>query len=96
MSGLEGLAGTPQRVVSPSVVSPPSTNNNMDDLMGVFGNVGDNGMGVSSTGAWGGSQMDMMNGFAALDLSGGTQMPSQQPAPGQAKKNTNEDILGLF
>ena len=76
--GLEGLAGTPQRAVSPAV--PPTGNNNLDDLMGVFGGSG--------------STTDIMNGFAGLDLSGSAS--SAPPPPQQQKKTTNEDILGLF
>ncbi|KAI9723601.1 MAG: hypothetical protein M1812_000901 [Candelaria pacifica] len=92
-SGLEGLAGTPQRVSSPAVTSgiqsPASGGggNNLDDLMGMFGN---------GTGQSNGSQ-DMMNGFAAMDVNS----MHQPPPPGQQIANQdgqkkNEDILGLF
>jgi len=37
-SGLEGLAGTPQRVGSPTIASPTAQSGGMDDLMGMFGN----------------------------------------------------------
>lgn len=38
MSGLEGLAGTPVRTESPAVGSNTQQSNNLDDLLGVFGN----------------------------------------------------------
>lgn len=89
-SGLEGLAGTPQRVESPAVNTPQASRaaGNMDDLMGIFGN---GGSGPTSAGPPGGAD-DLMNGFAGLDMSGGSSQPTSS---GQAKKN-NEDILGLF
>ena len=90
MSGLEGLAGTPQRVASPSVnngIYSSSIGNNLDDLMGLS-----NGMGQSS------DHQDILNGFAGLDMSGGSQPPPpQQQLAGQSGgKKTNEDLLGLF
>ena len=90
MSGLEGLAGTPQRVASPAVhngISSSSMANNMNDLMGLS-----NGMGVSDV------QQDILNGFAGLDMSAASQpSPPQQQLSGQAGgKKTNEDLLGLF
>lgn len=90
MSGLEGLAGTPVRVQSPAVGAPaPSGNNNLDDLLGVFGDSGasqPSSSGANDSGAAG----DLMNGFSGLDLSGTT-----SPANDNQKK-TNEDILSLF
>ncbi|KAI9816531.1 MAG: beta-adaptin [Pycnora praestabilis] len=97
-SGLEGLAGTPQRVSSPAVTSPVvgsgsgGGNNNLDDLMGVFSNGGGAAQQTN-----GGSQ-DMMNGFAEMDLGGFNKPPppgQQMQGQGDTKKN-NEDILGLF
>ncbi|KKY26924.1 putative ap-1 complex subunit beta-1 [Phaeomoniella chlamydospora] len=103
LTGLEGLAGTPQagtpqRVASPASAAAPAANN-MDDLMGVFGN-GNSTAATSSTSGFGGmSNEDIMNGFAAMDVSGG----SQPPPPGQqmnpsaaAGKKTNDDLLSLF
>ena len=78
-TGLEGLAGTPQRAQSPNT-------NNMDDLMGIFGN------GTGQTQAQP-AMDDLMNGFASLDMGTGNQ-PLQDSATPQ-KKN-NDDILGLF
>jgi len=74
-TGLEGLAGTPQRVQTP-------TTNNMDDLMGIFGN----GTGQKQAQP---STDDLMNGIASLDMGAGNQLA-------QPQKKNNEDILGLF
>ena len=85
-SGLEGLAGTPQRVASPGITSPTVPSGGMDDLMGMFGDTPGPANGA-------GGNADLMNGFAGMDLNGG-----QPPAP-QAQldqKKTNEDLLGLF
>jgi len=80
-TGLEGLAGTPQRVESPAVGAPAPTNA-MDDLIGIFGN-GTTQQTQSGTD-------DLMNGFASLDMG-----MSSQPSSIPQKKNT-EDILDLF
>ncbi|KAL8882631.1 MAG: hypothetical protein Q9198_000406 [Flavoplaca austrocitrina] len=98
LSGLEGLAGTPQRVASPATDNaPPSglgAGNNLDDLMGLS-----NGIGQANGNTY---HEDMMSGFASLDMSAGSQPPppTQQLATGQtsdgAGKKTNEDLLGLF
>ncbi len=92
-SGLEGLAGTPQRVASPTA-SQPAVANNMDDLLGVFGNGGSSTM-PSSSGFGGMSDSDILNGFATMDLS-----QSQPPPPKQQLANTgggsaSEDLLSL-
>ena len=93
MSGLEGLAGTPQRVQSPMDAqgpsAPPSGFGGMDDLIGL------------SNGSGGGmSNSDILGGFAALDMSAAHQPPpaGQQLAAdgGTGGKKTNEDLLGLF
>lgn len=95
LSGLEGLAGTPQRVASPvSTISQPAAGN-LDDLMGVFGN-GSAAPPASSMSAFDGmSDSDIMNGFAAMDMLGANQPP---PASSQVEggKKTNEDLLSLF
>lgn len=100
MSGLEGLAGTPQRVNSPMTPNgglSAAPSNNMDDLMGL----GDMS-GMESGGGFGQGNQDMLSDFASLDMSGSTQPP---PAAQQlslagngdgAQKKTNEDLLGLF
>ena len=85
-SGLEGLAGTPQRVASPGVTSPtsppPAQGGGSADLMGLGS---DESMG----------NQDLMNGFAGLDMNASQPPPPQAQANGGAKK-TNEDLLGLF
>ncbi|KAJ5918083.1 hypothetical protein N7454_010458 [Penicillium verhagenii] len=95
MSGLEGLAGTPVRVQSPAVEAPasapaPSGSNNLDDLLGVFGDSGAAQPSFSGSNG-GGAASDLMNGFSGLDLSGNT-----SPANDNQSKKTNEDILSLF
>jgi hypothetical protein len=67
----------------------PSGNNNLDDLLGVFGDPGASQ--PSSSGANGSGAGDLMNGFSGLDLSGTT-----SPANDNQPKKTNEDILSLF
>ena len=86
-SGLEGLAGTPQRVASPPAGAPAAASG-LDDMMGLF----DMNGGGSSSGAM---QNDMMNGFAGLDLSGAPPPPQTQ-LHGGGQKKTNEDLLGMF
>jgi len=92
-SGLEGLAGTPQRVASPSA-GAPSGGGSMADMMGLF----DTGAPQANAGGNYG-QNDFTNGFAGLDLGGGG---SQPPAPQTqlqqqgGQKKTNEDLLGMF
>ena len=101
LTGLEGLAGTPQRVESPAPVSapaPPQPANNMDDLLGVFGNGNASASASSSAAAWGGmSDNDIMNGFASMDLSSTQPPPAQKQMDGKAGgQKTNEDLLSLF
>ena len=91
-SGLEGLAGTPQRVASPPVQSPTMAGGGMDDLMGVFGNTN----GTSGGGMNGNAANDLMNGFASLDMNGGQPPPPQSQLDGGGDKKTKEDLLGLF
>lgn len=103
LSGLEGLAGTPQRVASPAVdgaSAPPSAmvgGNNLDDLMGLSNGTG---MGQPNGSAHNAFQQDMLGGFADLDVGAGNQPPpaGQQLASeqGGGGKKTNEDLLGLF
>ncbi|KAJ6040550.1 hypothetical protein N7444_009455 [Penicillium canescens] len=93
MSGLEGLGGTPVRVESPAVGAPaPQSSNNLDDLLGVFGDSGPS-QPSSSGGNGGGPSVDLMNGFSGLDLSGNTPAP---PSENNQTKKSNEDILSLF
>ena len=95
LSGLEGLAGTPQRVASPASTSHPVAGN-LDDLMGVFGNGNANANATPASSAFGGmSDSDIMNGFAAMDMSGANQPPPAKIQMDGSKK-TNEDLLSLF
>ncbi|KKK16706.1 hypothetical protein P175DRAFT_090579 [Aspergillus ochraceoroseus IBT 24754] len=93
MSGLEGLAGTPVRVESPAVGAPAAATNNLDDLLGVFGDGGAMSSAGASAAPNGGAGADLMNGFAGLDLSGNSMSP---PPGGSQPKQTNEDIMSLF
>lgn len=97
MSGLEGLAGTPQRIASPAVTDghrqPPAPQNNMEDLMGLG-----NGMdGAMNGNAEGMTNQDVLGGFAGLDVRAKIQpAPAGQQLAGAKGKKTNEDLLGLF
>lgn len=84
-SGLEGLAGTPQRVESPA--PPPAASGGLEDLMGL----GDSGPATSN----GGGNQDLMNGFASMDMND-QPPPPQNQMNGGGQKKTNEDLLGLF
>ena len=89
-SGLEGLAGTPQRVASPSANAPTST---MDDLLGIFGDSG----GAAGSVAPQMSNDDIMNGFAGMNLGGNTQPPpASQQLSGQTGQKSNQELLDLF
>ncbi|KAK1069444.1 beta-adaptin, partial [Friedmanniomyces endolithicus] len=89
-SGLEGLAGTPNRVASPTGSSGAG---GMEDLMGMFGN--SNGALPNPMNGGGGSD-DLMNGFASMNLNGGQPPPPQHQMDGGGEKKTKEDLLGLF
>ena len=99
LSGLEGLAGTPERVASPTLAGasqPPSAPNNLNDIMGVFG--ADNAAISSPSGLGGVSHSDIMNGFAGMDLSGQSSPPTTktQPSVNDGSKRPHEDLLSLF
>jgi hypothetical protein len=93
LSGLEGLAGTPQRVASPTV-SQPAAANNMDDLLGVFGNGGSSTIPASS-GFGGMSDNDILNGFGAMDLSQSQPPPPKQQLASAGGNSASEDLLSL-
>ncbi|KIW69297.1 hypothetical protein PV04_05179 [Phialophora macrospora] len=92
-SGLEGLAGTPQRVASPTV-SQPAAPNNMDDLLGVFGTGGSSAV-PSSSGFGGMSDSDILNGFATMDLSQSQPPPPKQQLANAGGTSASEDLLSL-
>ena len=99
LTGLEGLSGTPQRVASPVTAGPSAPNNNMDDLMGVFGNGGstNNASAMqSSSGFDGMTNEDIMNGFASMNVSENSQPPPPQQQMSNAAGKKNEDLLSLF
>jgi hypothetical protein len=83
-SGLEGLAGTPQRVASPAI---GSGGGGFADLMGL-------GDAPPTTTNGGGGSQDLMNGFAGMGLD--DQPPPPQTQLNGGAKKTNEDLLGLF
>ena len=94
MSGLEGLAGTPQRVASPAAADGLSmAGNNMDDLMGLSnGSAGGFGQQANGNAM---TNEDILGGFGGLDIN----VANQPPPSGQqlqGGKRTNEDLLGLF
>ncbi|KAK5743867.1 beta-adaptin [Elasticomyces elasticus] len=91
-SGLEGLAGTPNRVASPTITSPTATSSagGMDDLMGMGWG------GAASSSMNGGGNDDMMNGFAGMSMNGSQPPPPQQQLDGSGGQKTKEDLLGLF
>jgi len=95
VTGLEGLGGTPQRVASPAVGQSVQPQNNLDDLMGVFGN-GGNAASNSAGGFNGMSDNDVMSGFAGMDLNTQQPPPPAQQLNGEGAKKTNEDLLSLF
>lgn len=92
-SGLEGLAGTPQRVASPATNTQPQSN--MDDLLGLFGDGGGGGVAPPAAGAQL-SNDDIMNGFASMSVQNTQPPPSTQQLSGEPSKKTNQDLLDLF
>lgn len=99
LAGLEGLAGTPQRVASPTIASPsqaPTAANNLNDIMGIFGN---DSAAISNAPGYGSmSNSDIMTGFTGLDLSGQPSSPStkMQSIAKDGGGKGNEDLLSLF
>jgi AP-1 complex subunit beta-1 len=90
-SGLEGLAGTPQRVASPATTAQPQSN--MDDLLGLFGDGGGGG-GAGASGAPTNND-DIMNGFAGMSIQN-QPPPATEQLGGEASKKSNQDLLDLF
>ncbi len=92
-TGLEGLGGTPLRVDSPATHGPgvvSTTNSDLNDLMGVFGN--------GHAPAPSNGPSDLLDGFASLDMGGGNQPPPAAEQLGQSDttKKNHEDIMSLF
>ena len=98
-SGLEGLAGTPQRGRTPEPGGQPVQQNATDDLAGIFGN--DNGPAPPQNAS--GLNDHLMNGFASLNMNGAGKQPppasqqlqgqSTQPQIGQP--SASQDLLDL-
>lgn len=89
MSGLEGLAGTPDRVASPGVPAVTSAGGGgLDDLMGMGWE--------SSNGMNGSAGNDLTNGFGALDMNEDQPPPPQQQVDAAGQRKTNQDLLDLF
>lgn len=97
VSGLEGLAGTPQRVASPAP-PPPPPKTNADDLADIFGN--SNGSAVPQHPvASAAMNQDLMNGFASLQMNGGDSQPpppQQQLHGGSSGGSGKDDLLDLM
>lgn len=90
-SGLEGLAGTPQRVASPATSAPAQPQSNMDDLLGLFGDGGGGGASGAQL-----SNDDIMNGFAGMSIQATQPPPATQQLSGETSKKSNQDLLDLF
>ena len=87
------MAGTPQRVASPSAAAPSGAGS-MADMIGLF----DTGVPQSNTGGSHG-QSDFADGFAGLDLGGANNQPPSPQTQLQhqgSQKKTTEDLLGMF
>ncbi len=93
-SGLEGLAGTPQRVASPATNAPAPQQSNMDDLLGLFGDGGGGGAPPAQAAQM--SNDDIMNGFASMSMDTNQPPPPTQQLGGEPSKKTNQDLLDLF
>lgn len=86
MSGLEGMAGTPQRVESPAPGA--QTSGAANDLADIFGS--SNGAASSQPGAQNIMGDDLMNGFASLSMGAGA--GAKQPPP--AQEQLEHDVWG--
>lgn len=91
-TGLEGLAGTPHRVASPSAPAQPQSN--MDDLLGLFGDGGGGGAAPSAGANM--SNDDIMNGFADMSIQNSQPPPATKQLDGEPSKKSNQDLLDLF
>lgn len=94
-SGLEGLAGTPQRVASPAPNA--ASTSTMDDLLGL--GFGESGPAASPATM---SNEDIMNGFSSLNLGSTNQPPPPnqqmggQSGSGSGQKKSSQELLDLF
>lgn len=93
-NGLEGLAGTPQRVASPSAGQGGA---GLDDMMGLFdANGAPPGAGMN--GGNGGGDLMGMDGFSSLSVGATMEPPPPQTQLQQqnAAQGGEEDLLGMF
>ena len=96
-SGLEGLAGTPQRGPTPDPNSQKAAPSTSDDLADIFGN--SNGPQPPQNAP--GMNDDLMNGFASLNMNGAGKQPppaSQQlhgTGGQQQTTSASQDLLDL-
>lgn len=102
-SGLEGLAGTPQRVLSPvggAAAPAPApaapSGSGMDDLMGTF-DAPSGGQSMPAAaglpGLMGSGGADLLDGFAALNTRAGS--TAQQPPPARNQLNNGAGAGGF-
>lgn len=99
MSGLEGLAGTPQRIASPAVADGTSIPaNTMNDLMGLSNGMNGSMQHNNIANGFDTTSQDILGGFAAMDMGAANQPPpaGQQLADVNSGKKTDDDLLGLF
>ncbi|KAK7732276.1 beta-adaptin [Cytospora paraplurivora] len=105
----QSASATPDRVASPTVGSGPAAggaSGGMADIMGLFDTAGPSSAAAAAPSPLGGGGLgDVTNGFAGLDLSGGSAPPppGQQlhpqgtgGQPPQGGGGGSEDLLGLF
>lgn len=94
-SGLEGLAGTPQRVASPGSIGTAQPQSTMDDLLGLFGDGGGGGGGAAAPNT-SMSNDDVMKGFADMSIETKQPPAAGQQLSGEPSKKSNQDLLDLF
>ena len=92
-SGLEGLAGTPQRVASPATNATAQPQSTMDDLLGLFGDGDGGAVGAPNASM---SNDDIMNGFAGMSIQTNQPPPATQQLGSEPSKKSNQDLLDLF
>lgn len=102
MSGLEGLAGTPQRVASPMSHNGPSKLSNLDDLLSMDdmssnNDTGGYSGGLADLGGLSQGNQGILDGFGSLDLAASTQPPPpQQQLAGSSAGKSSGDLLDLL
>lgn len=95
LTSLDGLAGTPVRVASPTEQqsTQPAASSNLQDLLGVFDSEAPTTPAQPQPPAgMAGASGDLLNGLGGLNLS--STAPTQPPAQGAPK--STQDIMDLF